>query len=69
MQYERKEQPYLYWKDIDVVVEQVDRRHWLACGHHYEVKVTVRSDEYPSWCNADGQPTWCERLLQVKKSS
>lgn len=46
VQYERKEQPHLYWKDIDVVVEQVDRRHWLACGHHYEVKVTVRSDEY-----------------------
>lgn len=46
VQYERKEQPHLYWKDIDVVVEQVDRRHWFACGHHYEVKVTIRSDEY-----------------------
>lgn len=46
VQYERKEQPHLYWKDIDVVVEQVDRRHWFAGGHRYEVKVTVRSDEY-----------------------
>lgn len=25
VQYERKEQPHLYWKDIDVVVEQVDK--------------------------------------------
>jgi len=46
VQYERKEQPHLYWKDIDVVVEQVDRRHWFAGTHRYEVKVTVRSDEY-----------------------
>lgn len=42
----KKEQPHLYWKDINVVVEQVDRRHWFASGHHYVVKVTVRSDEY-----------------------
>lgn len=46
VQYERKEQPHLYWKDINVVVEQVDKRHWFAGGHRYEVKVTVRSDEY-----------------------
>lgn len=46
MQCVKKEQPHLYWKDIDVVVEQVDRRHWFASGHHYEVKVTIRSDEY-----------------------
>lgn len=43
---ERKEQPHLYWKDIDVVVERVDRKHWFAGTHRYEVRVAVRSDEY-----------------------
>ena len=46
MQYEPKEQPHLYWKDIDVVVENVDCKHWFASTHHYIVYVTVRSDEY-----------------------
>lgn len=46
VQYERKEQPHLYWKDIDVVVEQVNRRRWFAGTYRYEVKVSVRSDEY-----------------------
>lgn len=46
MQYEPKEQPHLYWKDIDVVVENVDSRHWFASTHHYIVYVTVKSDEY-----------------------
>lgn len=46
MQYEPKEQPHLYWKDIDVVVENVDSRHWFASTPRYIVYVTVRSDEY-----------------------
>lgn len=45
-QFEPTEQPHLYWKDIDVVVENVDSRHWFASTHHYIVYVTVRSDEY-----------------------
>lgn len=45
-QSEPTEQPHLYWKDIDVVVENVDSRHWFASTHHYIVYVTVRSDEY-----------------------
>lgn len=45
-QSEPTEQPHLYWKDIDVVVENVDSRHWFASTHHHIVYVTVRSDEY-----------------------
>lgn len=45
-QSEPTERPHLYWKDIDVVVENVDSRHWFASTHHYIVYVTVRSDEY-----------------------
>lgn len=36
-QSEPTEQPHLYWKDIDVVVENVDSRHWFASTHHYWV--------------------------------
>lgn len=42
----RKEQPHLYWKDIDVVVTSVDKKHWYASTHWYEVKVSVKSEEY-----------------------
>ena len=41
-----KEQPHLYWKDIDVVVTSVDKKHWYASTHWYEVKVSVKSEEY-----------------------
>lgn len=40
------EQPYLYWKDIDVVVTDVEKRHWFATTHRYEVVITVHSNEY-----------------------
>lgn len=43
---ETKEEPHLYWKDIDVTVTSVDKRHWYALTHWYEVIVTVESDEY-----------------------
>ncbi len=46
MQLDRKEQPHLYWKDIDVVVTSVDKRHWYASTHWYEVKISVESEEY-----------------------
>ena len=41
-----KEEPHLYWKDIDVVVTSVDKKHWYASTHWYEVRVTVESEEY-----------------------
>ena len=40
------EQPHLYWKDIDVVVTEIDKRHWFASTHWYVVNVTVESEEY-----------------------
>ena len=43
----KPEQPHLYWKDIDVVVTQIDHNHWYAgYVHHYKVTVTVYSEEY-----------------------
>lgn len=45
-QYEAKEQPHRYYKDIDVVVTSVDRKHWYASTHWYEVKISVKSEEY-----------------------
>lgn len=36
----------LYWKNIDVVVTDIDYRHWYASGHHYTADVTVKSEEY-----------------------
>lgn len=46
MQCEPKEYPHLYWKDIDVVIENVEKKRWFACTIHYIVSVTVKSDEY-----------------------
>lgn len=40
------EQPHLYWKDINVRVVNVDRVHWFALTHQYEVEIQVQSDEY-----------------------
>ncbi len=40
------EKPHLYWKEIDVVISDIDKRHWYASGHHYTIDLTVRSDEY-----------------------
>lgn len=44
--YQPPEQPHLYWKDIDVTVTDIDKRHWFAGTHWYEVTVYVHSDEY-----------------------
>ena len=41
-----KEQPHLYWKDIDAVVTEVNQKHWFATTHHYVLDVTVYSEEY-----------------------
>lgn len=43
---EKVEQPHLYWKDIDVVVENVEKKHWFATTHRYQLSVTVYSQEY-----------------------
>ena len=43
---ERPEQPHLYWKDIEVVVEDVVQKHWFATVHRYELSITVYSEEY-----------------------
>lgn len=40
------EEPHLYWKDIDVVVTSVNKKHWYASTHWYEVRVTVESEQY-----------------------
>lgn len=41
------EQPHLYWKDIDVVVTDVNQAHWYTpYKHNYRVDVTVYSEEY-----------------------
>lgn len=40
------EEPHLYWKDIDVVVTDIDKRHWFAGTHWYSVQITVESEEY-----------------------
>lgn len=40
------EQPHLYWKDIDVVVTDINKTHWYASTHWYSVDITVKSEEY-----------------------
>lgn len=40
------ESPHLYWKDIDVVITDIDKSHWYASAHHYKIHLTVESDEY-----------------------
>lgn len=42
----KKENPILYYKDIDVVVTSVDKRHWYASTNWYKVEVSVKSKEY-----------------------
>ena len=42
----RPEQPHLYWKEIEVEVIKVDKRHWYASTHHYQIDITVHSEEY-----------------------
>lgn len=40
------EQPHLYWKDINVTVTDIDKRHWFAGTHWYVVDIEVYSEEY-----------------------
>ena len=40
------EKPHLYWKDIDVVVTDISKRHWFCGTHWYQVDITVKSEEY-----------------------
>lgn len=44
---EYKDTNHLYWKDIDVVVTDVEHKHWLSgYAHYFSTKVTVWSEEY-----------------------
>lgn len=45
-QYTTKEKPHLYWKDIEVEVENVNRQHWFATTHRYSVQISVKNEEY-----------------------
>ena len=51
--YEPVEQPHLYWKDIDVTVTDIEKKHWFAGTHWHQVTTYVHSDEY----NIDGEYT------------
>ena len=44
--YTPQEKPHLYWKDIEVIVTDVDKEYWCATTHWYVVNITVHSDEY-----------------------
>lgn len=44
--YAPKEQPHLYWKDIDVTVTSVDQRSWFSTVHRNVMYITVESEEY-----------------------
>ena len=45
-EYQVPEQPHLYWKDIDVMITDINKRHWFAGTHWYVVGLTVKSEEY-----------------------
>ncbi|WP_373262230.1 hypothetical protein [Hungatella hathewayi] len=40
------EQPHLYWKEIEVEVISIDKKHWFASTHWYQVDLDVYSSEY-----------------------
>lgn len=45
--YVPSEQPQLHEKEIDVIVKDVDQKHWFAANvHNYELQITVYSEEY-----------------------
>lgn len=44
--YEPQEEPHLYWKDIDVVIIDIHKKHWYTGAHWYSVELTVESKEY-----------------------
>lgn len=41
-----REQPHLYWKDIECIVKDCDYKYWYASGTHFKANITVYSDEY-----------------------
>ena len=46
VEYTRPEEPHLYWKDIEVVVTDINTHHRFAKTHWYYVCITVESEEY-----------------------
>lgn len=44
--YVPKEQPHLYWKDINVEITNIDKQHWFATTHWYRISISVKSTEY-----------------------
>ena len=42
----RPEQPHLYWKDIDVVVTDIDKKTWFATTRWWMINIEVYSEEY-----------------------
>lgn len=57
---EQQEEPHLYWKDIDVVITDVKRRHWYTGAHWYSVELTVESKEYglTEFIEISGKSAW-----------
>lgn len=45
-QYVRPEEPHLYWKDIEVIVTDVETCRWVTKTHWCYVYITVESKEY-----------------------
>ena len=45
-EYVRPEQPHLYWKDIDVIITDIEKRRSIGKYRHYTVTIEVESDEY-----------------------
>lgn len=37
---------HLYWKDVDVEVIDIDKKYWYSVVPRYEVKITVKNEEY-----------------------
>ena len=44
--YQQREQPHLYRKEIDVIVTDIETKHWFGGTHWYLANVTVESEEY-----------------------
>lgn len=44
--YANEESPKRYYKYADVVVTDIDARHWYASGHHWTTHITVKNEEY-----------------------
>ena len=62
---QQQERPHLYWKDIDVVITDIQKRHWFAVTHWYAGEITVHSEEYGmtetiyyDGTGSMGEPNW-----------